>query len=194
MGCDVSKIFIKRKEWSVCSLLERRHLLQHFSSNQRVRRPFPPSRSCKCDAIICRQTGKLPWKPSVFLSLFFSSPFLSWEFLCVGVSITAALRARRNHLGSLSNPYSCLGGVSQTVQSWRRCTGHKDKTAAPCLKIVQIISSTHVSIEAAVAMETHPPSASSSTTKRETFPPNWAAQSTNLRPTMIPVMYSGGVG
>lgn len=122
---------------------------------------FLPSRSCKRDAIICRQTGKLPWKPSVSLSLF--SLFL---FLRVGVSITAALRAQWNHLGSLSNPYSCLGGVSQTGESWRRCTGHKDETAAPCLKIAQIISSTHVSIEAAVAMETHPPSASSSSTER----------------------------
>lgn len=101
--------------------------------------------------------------PESLLSLSLFSLFL---FLRVGVSITAALRAQWNHLGSLSNPYSCLGGVSQTGESWRRCTGHKDETAAPCLKIAQIISSTHVSIEAAVAMETHPPSASSSSTER----------------------------
>lgn len=47
-------------------------------------------------------------------------------------------------------------------QSWHRCTGHKDETAAPRLNIAQMISSTHVSIEPAVALETHPPSSASS--------------------------------
>lgn len=168
-------------EWSVCSLLQRRHLLQHFSSNQRVRRPFS-SRHAPVNVMLSsaakHKPGKVPWKP----------PVLPWEFLHVGVSVTAALRARRNHLGSLSKRYSRLGGVSQIGRD--AGTGHEDETAASCLEITQIISSTHISIEAAVAMETHPPSPSSSSTERETFPSNWAAQ-TGIPVRRRPLPYWG---
>lgn len=168
MGCYVVKVFIKS------GVNEVKRLLQTFCSVS-----FPISRcgglspllsrSCKRDVIICRQTQPRQTALKAFclsLSLPRFSP-LPWVFLHGGVSITAALRARRNHLGSLSNRYSRLGGVAR---SWHRCTGHKDETAAlSCLKIVRIISSTHVSIEAAVAVETRPPPSSSSSNETGNF-------------------------
>ena len=145
-------------DWSVHLLLERRHLLQHFSSNQRAQRPVPPVTllwTWCYHPPAKHNPGTLPRKPSVFLSSMRVSPYGSVN----NSSLKSSEELPRLFIKAL---YLSGRRLAKWARAGTAAPVIKTKTAAPRLNIAQMISSTHVSIEPAVALETHPPSSASS--------------------------------
>lgn len=167
-------------EWSVYSLLERRHLYNISFSICGCSSLFLQSHSCKCDAIICRQTQPGQTALKAFCPLYFC--FVSPSFL-ENSSMWEYQQQQPWELGGITSAlYQTIIAVWEASNKPARAgtSGHKDEMAASCLKIVQIISSTHILIEAVVAMETHPPSPFHRVCpEKGTFPSNRAAQNTN---------------
>lgn len=127
-GCYVYTIFIKSG------------VIQHFSSNQRVWRPFSSRHApVKCDAIICRQTQRRQPALKAFCPSSISLHFSSFRIPPWSSINNSSLKSSGGITSALyQNCYSCQGGVSQIGRELAPV--HRSKRQ----KQQQIIPFTHV--------------------------------------------------